>query len=83
VSEVENEKEVTFYSATLNAWYSTKLERDKNLLGLSSAGIALLVTLATAMGISDLKSVVVYVLAILCFLVCIVCVLTIFERNAS
>ena len=77
------EKDIAFYSATLNAWYTTKFERDKNILGLSSAGIGLLVTLATAIGIYSTCTASMYVLAVLSFLISIICILAIFSRNAD
>jgi hypothetical protein len=36
------EKDIAFYSATVNAWYTTKFEKDKHLLYLSTAGVGLL-----------------------------------------
>ena len=80
--DMQDEKEVEYYAATVNAWYTTKLEKDKHLLSLSSAAIAILVTLATTVGATDHKTVLVYFLAVTSFLVCIICVLSIFDRNS-
>ena len=77
------EKDVAFYSATLSAWYTTKFEKDKHLLSLSAAGIGLLVTLATAVGVANYYTAIVYVLAVVSFLVCILAVISIFGRNAD
>ncbi|HEY0924336.1 hypothetical protein [Rheinheimera pacifica] len=78
-----NDKDVAFYSATLSAWYTTKFEKDKHLLSLSSAAIGLLVTLATAIGVSSLCIAVMYALAVLSFLSCVMAVLAIFDRNSK
>ena len=76
-------KDIAFYSATVNAWYTTKFEKDKHLLSLSTAGVALLVTLATTVGALTLCTVAMYFLAVFSFLVCILTVLSIFSRNAD
>ena len=77
------EKDVAFYSATVNAWYTTKFEKDKHLLSLSTAGVGLLVTLATTVGALTLCTAAMYFLAVFSFLVCILTVLSIFSRNAD
>ena len=77
------EKDVAFYSATVNAWYTTKFEKDKHLLSLSTAGVGLLVTLATTVGALTLCIAGMYFFAVFSFLVCILTVITIFGRNAD
>ena len=77
------EKDIAFYSATVNAWYTTKFEKDKHLLSLSTAGVALLVTLATTVGALTLCTAAMYFLAVFSFLVCILTVLSVFSRNAD
>ncbi|MGY0582644.1 MAG: hypothetical protein ACW7DV_11235, partial [Paraglaciecola chathamensis] len=47
-------KNVAFYSTLLSAWIQTKMERDKTLITLSSAAIALLVTMLTTVGINQI-----------------------------
>jgi len=81
--ESYKDKDVAFYSATLTAWYTTKFEKDKHLLSLSTAGIGLLVTLATTVGVTQVCTAAMYVLAVISFLVCILSVLIIFGRNAN
>jgi hypothetical protein len=76
------EKEVQYYAAKANAWFATKLERDKTLISLSTGGIGLLVTLVTTVGASSLFILVIYLLGILSFLVCTISVVNIFNRNA-
>ncbi len=77
------EKEAAFYSATINAWYTTRFEKDKHLLSLASAGIGLLVTLATAIGVANICIAAMYILAVISFLICVLVVLTIFGPNAD
>jgi len=81
--ELENQKKLAFYSNTLSAWYTTKFEKDKHLLSLSSAGIGLLVTLLTTVGSNTSFTVTMYALALFFFLVCIISVLCVFSRNSG
>lgn len=76
-------KEIAFYEVSLNAWYTTRFEKDKHLLSLSSAAIAVLVTLITAVGVKSPYTGVMYGLAVTSFLVCILTVLSVFGRNAD
>ena len=50
---INNAKEVAYYTALVDAWINTKMERDKSLLSLATAGIGLLVTLLTTVGITS------------------------------
>jgi hypothetical protein len=81
--EVEKAKELAFYGASVEAWYNTRLERDKSLLTLSTGGIGLLLTLIAAFGIHSAESLVLYVLALMAFVVCLGAVLWIFQRNSE
>lgn len=76
-------KEVEFYSASVNAWYNTQLEHDKNLLTLSAGGIGLLITLLTTVGVSSVEGFFLYVLALFCFVLCVGSVLVIFKQNGK
>lgn len=76
-------KEVAYYSSLVNAWLQMKIEKDKHLLSLSTAGIGLLVTLATAVGVGSIYSASMFLLAVLSFVFCIGIVLYIFEKNAE
>ncbi|WIG82415.1 hypothetical protein KFZ68_07015 [Photobacterium damselae] len=75
--------EKEFRAAAYNAFYATKLERDKHLFSISSAGLGFLITLATTIGFSDIYAITVFFLAIVSFLVCICAVLYIFTANAD
>ncbi len=77
------EKDVAFYSAALQAWYTTRFERDKHLLSLSTAGIGLLVTLLTTVGAGSGYTVVMYVCALVPYISCMIAVLLIFQRNSD
>ena len=82
-ASIDTGKEVAHYSAVLAGWTSTRIEFDKSKLTLSVAGIGLLVTLLTTIGIDNYAGFVLYVFAIISFLVTITCVLIIFQRNAK
>ena len=47
---VRDSKEVAFYGAVVEAWIGTRMEFDKSLLTLSLAGIGVVITLLTAVG---------------------------------
>jgi hypothetical protein len=76
-------KQVEWYAANLEAWFATRLERDKSLLTLSAGGIGLLITLVSTVGIQSLESLILFVLALLAFIACLASVLWIFQRNSS
>src|SRR5258708_3002963 len=76
-------KDVAFYSATVNAWIQTRMEKDKTLLTLSSAAIGLLATLASTVGPSTLWQFWIYVVAGGCFVVTAVTSIVVFDRNST
>jgi len=75
-------KEKVFYNAMISAWLNTKLERDKQLLGLSVTAIGLLVTLLRV-GVSDSLQIVFFGLALICFLITVISVIWILGENAT
>lgn len=81
--EIENQKRVEYYSASVNAWFNTSLEHDKNLLTLSAGGIGLLLTLLTTVGLSSAEALVLYIGAIVSFVVALVAILIVFRRNRT
>jgi hypothetical protein len=46
----QDPKDLAFYAASVEAWYSTGFERDKSLLTLAGGGIGLLITLLSTVG---------------------------------
>jgi hypothetical protein len=76
-------KEKAFYGAMITAWLNTKLERDKQLLGLSVTAVGLLVTLLRTVGVSDIEELVLFSLAMIAFLVTIISVIYILGENAE
>lgn len=80
---VEAEKEVAYYSAVVEAWVSTRMERDRTLLTLSTAGVGLLATLLTTVGASSSLERWLYAAAGTGFVIAIVAALMIFERNGD
>lgn len=81
--EIENQKRVEYYSASVNAWFNTSLEHDKNLLALSAGGIGLLLTLLTTVGLSSAESLILYIGAIVSFVVALVAILIVLRRNRT
>ena len=81
--EIENQKRVEYYAASVNAWFNTSLEHDKSLLTLSAGGIGLLLTLLTTVGLSSAEALVLYFGAILSFVVALVGILVVFRRNRT
>jgi hypothetical protein len=74
-------KRIEFFAAGVNAWITSSLELDKNLLTLSAAGIGLLASLLTTVGVKSAEGIVLYVTAIVAFGVTIAAVLVIFRLN--
>lgn len=81
--EIENQKRVEYYAASVNAWFNTSLEHDKNLLALSAGGIGLLLTLLTTVGLSSAESLILYIGAIVSFVVALVAILIVLRRNRT
>lgn len=77
------EKKIQYYAAICNAWFASKLQRDKSLLTLSAGAIGLLVTLLTTVGAFSKLQIHLYALAILCFIICLISTISIFQRNAD
>lgn len=66
-----------------SAAFTTQLERDKQLLTLSSSGIALLVTLLRTVGVSNLLQIRFFGVALFAFLVTIILVLATLSKNTD
>jgi len=81
--EIENQKRIEYYAASVNAWFNTSLEHDKSLLALSAGGIGLLLTLLTTVGLSSAEALVLYIGAIVSFVVALVTILVVFRRNRT
>jgi hypothetical protein len=82
----ENElaqKKVAFYTSLVNAWIQTRMEVDKTLIIISSAGIGFLITLLTNQGITCVTVFIVYLAAFISFFVVIVLCIIILHRNSS
>lgn len=76
-------KEVEFYAAAVNAWLTTRFELDKSLLTLSTAGIGLVITLISTVGVRSIESLILSLLTMVCFVITLISVLSIFVRNAK
>lgn len=76
-------KNIAHYSVLLSAWIQTKMERDKALVTLSSAGIGLLVTLLTTVPVRQAFQIPLFVIAVAAFLCTILCSLRIYQMNSD
>lgn len=83
--QAKRDQETQFYAALVNAWFTTHLEHDRSLLGLSAGGIAILVTLVLTVKLHSpsIEVVILFIGALLAFTACLVCVLVTFRLNAS
>ncbi|MCK5601196.1 hypothetical protein KAR91_04985 [Candidatus Pacearchaeota archaeon] len=81
--EIEQNKNIALYSAKCNAWVNTRMERDKSLLTLSTAGIGFLITLFVNFDITECGQNILCLLAGISFFVTIISCLLIFNRNAK
>lgn len=73
----------TFCSSFTDAWVNTNIEKDKNILTISSGAIALLVTLLTSFKVSSIFILYYYFAALLYFLVTIILIIIVFDKNAD
>ncbi len=63
----KRQKSVAYYSSLVNAWIQTRMEVDKNLIGISSIGIGFIITLLTNTCVSCAAELVVYLGALFSF----------------
>jgi hypothetical protein len=78
-----SEREVAFYSAVVTAWVETRMERDRSVFTLAAAGIGLLVTVLTTVGVPARWLLGLYAAAGAFFLATCVLCLWIFDANAT
>lgn len=81
--DINEKKEVAFYTAGVAAWYNTSLEHDKSLFTLSAGGIGLLITLIRTVGVQSAETLILYIAAMVSFLICLLTVLIIFKKNRA
>lgn len=79
VPDLANDLKIAHYSASVQAWFGTKIEKDKSLLTLASAGIGLLVSF----GATSKSEKFLFALSILFFITTVFCSLAVFEINAK
>lgn len=81
--DLDDEYDLQLYAASCNAWFATRLERDKSLLTLSSAGIGILITLASTVGPKSVEMLILYIVSLALFISSASFTLLIFQRNSS
>lgn len=77
------QKRVAFYASLVNAWIQTRMEVDKTLIVISSAGIGFLITLLNNKGFVSTTGFIVYLSAFFSFFVVIILCIVILQRNSS
>lgn len=82
-NDEQTSKRVAFYSSLVNAWVQTRMEVDKTLIVISSAGIGFLITLLTRNGGISCSLFLLYLAAFVSFFSVIVLCIMIFHRNSS
>lgn len=75
-------KDVAFYSAAVQAWIDSRMERDRTLLTLATAGIGLLVTLLTTVGVTQICQFWLYAIAAAGFIATIAICIYVYGANA-
>lgn len=81
--ELINNKNVEFYSHLVNGWITTRMEKDKAILTLSTAGLGVLVAFFNNIVYSDITSLLLYGLSLIFFIVAIISGVWILSENAD
>ena len=77
--DLSKELKVAHYAASVQAWFVTKIEKDKSLLTLASAGVGLLVSFGAVSNTEKILS----IFSSLFFIITIFCCIAVFEINAK
>jgi hypothetical protein len=78
----KSQKKVAYYSALVNAWIQTKMEVDKTLIIISSAGIGFLITIISKLDINNVTELIIYLSAFISFFIVIITCVEVFRKNA-
>ncbi|HXC49724.1 MAG TPA: hypothetical protein VN634_02460 [Candidatus Limnocylindrales bacterium] len=76
-------KEAAYYGALVQAWFSTRMERDRTIIALSAGGVGVLVTLLTSRSPMTDTEFVLYILDSFAFMTAIVAGITVLQRNSD
>jgi hypothetical protein len=80
-NSLDEQKGVAYYSALVNAWITTRMEKDRQLLTLSSAGIGLIIIFQPKL--NSIFEFNIWLLAGICFLFSIGLLLSVFTDNGD
>lgn len=80
-NSLDEQKGVAYYSALVNAWITTRMEKDRQLLTLSSAGIGLIIIFQPKL--NSVFEFNIWLLAGICFLFSIALLLSVFTDNGD
>lgn len=80
-ADLQTQRSIEHYAASVQAWYATALEHDKSILTLAGGGIAILITLLTTVGIDSWITFALLSSAMVSLLVSLGAVLEVFRLN--
>jgi hypothetical protein len=75
-------KNIAHYSVLLQTWIHTRMERDRTVVTLAAAGVGLLVTILTTVGVQARWMIVLYATAFVGFLLTICLSIVIYQKNS-
>ncbi|WP_323651889.1 hypothetical protein [Aliarcobacter butzleri] len=81
--ELENNKDVEYYSHLVNSWITTRMEKDKAILTLSTAGLGVLVSFFSNISYTNITASILYGLALISFILAIISGIWILSENAN
>ena len=76
-------KSVAYYSALVQAWIQTRMERDKTLVTLSGIAIGLMITILTTVGTNSFIELAFYFFSFIGFIVTILVSIRIYKLNST
>jgi hypothetical protein len=80
-NSLDNQNKAAYYQALVNAWFTTRMEKDKQLLTLSSAGVGLIITFQSKL--NTYLEFFLWLLTGFCFLTSIFLLLWILRKNSD
>lgn len=76
-------EDVAYYGSLVQGWLDTRLELDKSILTLSTAGLGFLIVMPTQGGITGVAIFTLFIFALLAFLTAIIAVLAVLRGNST
>lgn len=80
-NDEKSRKRVAYYSVLVDAWVQSRMEVDKTLIIISSAGIGFLLTIISKLGINNVIEFIIYLFAFISFFIVIITCIVVFTKN--